>query len=220
MAARSGHPPTPRCDQDLIGPHNAAKAYFRHAPELAEEQMREREDGKTLERGKWAQPSVPHKGWRCVDVIDLGEEGDKSAYEMCEMCESQEIRFVHVMENDRYTTDSGERVQLRCGCICAGHMEGDKVGAERRDKDMRNRALRRAKFPNRKGWYVNRNGHEVIKVDGHIIVVVSNAHGFHVRICQSRSQDWTPGRKNYPSTFEARLACFDALEYSKRKARD
>jgi hypothetical protein len=28
-------------------------------------------------RGKWSMPSVPHKGWHCVDIEDLGEPNPK-----------------------------------------------------------------------------------------------------------------------------------------------
>jgi hypothetical protein len=40
--------------------------------------------------GKWIEPGVPHKGWVCVAITDL-EEVDA----VCEMCEVQEIRYVH-----------------------------------------------------------------------------------------------------------------------------
>jgi hypothetical protein len=49
------------------------------------------------QRGKWSQVGVPHKGWRCIDVEDLG-----SPNQVCQMCESREIRFVHRMEHDDY----------------------------------------------------------------------------------------------------------------------
>jgi hypothetical protein len=48
-------------------------------------------------RGKWSQSRVPHKGWRSVDIDDRGASGD-----ICQMCESQAIRFVHFMEHDDY----------------------------------------------------------------------------------------------------------------------
>ena len=38
------------------------------------------------------------------------------------MCEARMVRFVHVMENDRYEHE------LRVGCVCAGHMEEDVEG--------------------------------------------------------------------------------------------
>lgn len=64
-------------------------------------------------RGKWSQPGLPHRGWHCVDIEDLGEPQVE-----CEMCESQTIRFVHHMEHPDYSQ------VLEVGCICAGHMEG------------------------------------------------------------------------------------------------
>ena len=72
--------------------------------------------------GKWTQPGVPHKGWVCVDIEDLG-----SPDHICEMCEIQDVRYVHVMEHANYAET------LRVGCICAGHMEENLVGARLRE---------------------------------------------------------------------------------------
>ena len=44
--------------------------------------------------GKWNQSRVPHKGWSCVGFEDLGEPST-----ICEMCEHQEIRYVHTMRH-------------------------------------------------------------------------------------------------------------------------
>jgi hypothetical protein len=40
--------------------------------------------------GKWAQTGVPHKGWHCVGVEDLG-----APEETCEMCEKQGVLQMH-----------------------------------------------------------------------------------------------------------------------------
>lgn len=48
-------------------------------------------------RGKWSQRDVPHKGWTCVRVDDLGEPSVT-----CEMCEFQAIRYVHHMSHPEY----------------------------------------------------------------------------------------------------------------------
>ncbi|GHV31592.1 hypothetical protein AGMMS4952_20620 [Spirochaetia bacterium] len=48
-------------------------------------------------RGKWSDKGVPHKGWKCIDIEDLGEPSLT-----CEMCESQEIRYVHYMKHPGY----------------------------------------------------------------------------------------------------------------------
>jgi hypothetical protein len=48
------------------------------------------------------QPGVPHKGWHCVDVVDLradGEPADETDYATCQMCGNEKIRYVHIMEH-------------------------------------------------------------------------------------------------------------------------
>jgi len=76
--------------------------------------------------GKWSQAGVPHKGWICVAMEDQGDD-----WKLCEMCEHVDVRFVHVMTHPDWEGD------LRVGCICAGNMEQDVVGAELREKVWR-----------------------------------------------------------------------------------
>ncbi len=57
-------------------------------------------------RGKWSVPGIPHKGWHCVDIEDLG-----SPQETCEMCESMSIRYAHRMEHPDYPGS------LLVGCV-------------------------------------------------------------------------------------------------------
>jgi hypothetical protein len=73
--------------------------------------------------GKWKQRGVPHRGWACVDVQDLG-----APMVVCEMCEIVSIRYVHVMEHEDYDG------QLGVGCVCAQHMEEDRIGPKRRER--------------------------------------------------------------------------------------
>ena len=61
--------------------------------------------------GKWSQPEVPHRGWSCIGTDDLEEPS-----QLCEMCESVEIRYVHFMKHPNYPETLG------VGCICAEHM--------------------------------------------------------------------------------------------------
>lgn len=109
--------------------------------------------------GKWAQPSVPHKGWQCVDVEDLG---DPSA--ICEMCEAHEIRYIHHMQHPAYPDSLG------CGCVCAGHMENDYEGARLREKGLRNASSRRKRWLTR-DWRTSRSGNPFLNADGYNIVV-------------------------------------------------
>jgi hypothetical protein len=77
--------------------------------------------------GKWTQAGVPHKGWTCVDIEDLG-----SPDHVCEMCEVQPVRYVHSMEHPNHET-------LRVGCVCAGAFWSARIkhrdtGWERKSK--------------------------------------------------------------------------------------
>ena len=67
--------------------------------------------GRSRAHGKWQQPGVPHKGWSCDAVIDLGDERMT-----CEMCESAEIRYVHRMSHPEYPSSFG------VGFVCAENM--------------------------------------------------------------------------------------------------
>ena len=84
--------------------------------------------------GKWAEPGVPHRGWTCVNIEDLGEPAA-----ICEMCEVMCIRYVHTMEHP-------DHEPLRVGCVCAGNMEQDLVGARQRETEFRKRQSRRSRW--------------------------------------------------------------------------
>ena len=160
--------------------------------------------------GKWCQPSVPHKGWTCVDVEDLGEPS-----ETCEMCETQEIRYVHVMEHRDYPQG------LRVGCVCAGHMEQDYERARRREKVMRSAAGRRARWLSRK-WRTSRSGNPFINTDGYNVVVFprtpDRTHwGF--RIQNQLTQQTVSARQPCPSEDAAKLRALDAMIWLKERGR-
>ena len=107
----------------------------------------------------WKRDDVPHEGWYCVGVTDLG-----APCGVCEMCGYQIIRYVHHMVHNNY---SGT---LNVGCICAGKMEGDIEKAKKRERDFKNRESRRENFMNRK-WNKSKNGNPYIKIKNHIIVL-------------------------------------------------
>jgi hypothetical protein len=81
--------------------------------------------------GKWSQAGVPHRGWSCVSMEDLGEPS-----EICEMCESQEIRYVHIMSHPEF------HEELRCGVVCAGHMAEALSAAREREKEFKKHVRR------------------------------------------------------------------------------
>ena len=82
--------------------------------------------GKSVVSGnRWDQPGVPHKGWHCVDVVDLradGESADETDYATCQMCGNEKIRYVHIMEHP----DLDENFEV--GCVCAEKMSDDYEG--------------------------------------------------------------------------------------------
>src|SRR5262249_6875738 len=48
----------------------------------------------------------------------------------CEMCESQEVRYVHIMTHPNY------KGQLEVGCVCAGNMGEGYAVASRREREF------------------------------------------------------------------------------------
>ena len=89
---------------------------------------------------EWNKPGLPHKGWTCVDVIDLAEgidETESIPYEQCEMCGNEKIRYAHVMSHPDYPDE------IYVGCVCAEKMTGDYVNPRRCENELRNRAQRR-----------------------------------------------------------------------------
>lgn len=76
-----------------------------------------------MNRGKWSQPGVPHKGWYLVDFEDLGDVD-----ETCQMCEAMSIRYVHHMEHPEYPDVLG------VGQVCASNMEEDYAAAQARER--------------------------------------------------------------------------------------
>lgn len=161
-----------------------------------------------MAHGKWAQPGVPHKGWVCVDFEDLGEPG-----EICEMCESAEIRFVHLMEHEEYPDT------LRCGCVCAEHMGGDYIGPRRRESDAKNLARRRAKWL-RHEWKISRGGSQYLRVDNFVLIMYELDRGGWMGIIKDQlTGQQRQSRRCYLTEDEFKLAAFDAMVRLKKKWR-
>jgi hypothetical protein len=82
-------------------------------------------------------PGVPDKGWRVVDVIDLGDGAPSSdTYETCENCGHPRVRYVFILEHDDHPDP------MRVGCCCAENMsEGYAVRA--REAALKSRSRRK-----------------------------------------------------------------------------
>lgn len=148
----------------------------------------------------WNQAGIPHKGWQCVDVIDLrgdGESAEDTEYAVCQMCGNEKIRFVHVMEHADHDD------ALRVGCVCAEKMSDDYLGPKRRESRLRNRAVRRKKWLTRT-WRTSSKGNPFLNIQGHNV-------GVHI----NKFKRWgyrIEGRfsaETYPTMEEAKLALFD-----------
>jgi hypothetical protein len=150
-------------------------------------------------RGKWSNSGVPHKGWHCVDIEDLGEP-----QATCEMCESQVIRYVHHMEHSSYAG------VLAVGCVCAGHMEGDVSAARGREASMRSRASKRTRWLTR-NWRTSVKGNPTIKADGYRVTVYPRGEGYAATIAAVDDTGLYHARRNYPALNEAKLAAFDHI---------
>jgi hypothetical protein len=161
--------------------------------------------------GKWSMHGVPHKGWTCVDIEDLG-----APEAVCEMCERQDIRYVHAMQHPDFPEI------LHCGCICAGHMEQDVERARRREASMKNAARRRAGWPDRKAWRRSRQGNLVISERGFHVTIFERDGGWYGLIQRPSTGYKRFSKRTYASERGAQLASFDAilfLEESTNSAR-
>lgn len=114
---------------------------------------------------------APISGWRCVDTYDTadGDSGDPN-FHTCELCNCPSVRFVHVMGHPDHSKE------LHVGCICAGIMEGDILGAKAREREMRNRAKRKSNF-RKKSWTEKATGNFTLRYKGNRITIVPSRTG-------------------------------------------
>ncbi|WP_300713667.1 ATP-dependent helicase [uncultured Acetatifactor sp.] len=168
----------------------------------------------------WKRDDVPHSGWHCVDVIDLGEPVG-----ICQMCGYQIIRYAHQMEHPDYG-------HLSVGCVCAGRMEGDVEAAKRRESEFKNKQARRLRFSQRK-WKQSKKGNEYLKIEDHVVVLYR--HSKNQWGVQNGSQNLQSGKTQesgyvwkyaidnafcktaYPTRERAVAGAFDALEKLRKK---
>ncbi len=150
-------------------------------------------------RGKWSSPGVPHKGWHCVDIEDLGEPSLT-----CEMCESQSVRYVHHMEHPTY---SGT---LQTGCVCAGHMEGNLQASRMREASMKSRSAKRKRWVSR-AWKISSKGNPHIKSDGYRVTIYPRGNGWACTVAKDDNSLVQHSRRNFIGMDEAKLAAFDHI---------
>jgi hypothetical protein len=156
--------------------------------------------------GKWSGAGVPKKGWTCVGVEDLG-----SPEATCEMCEVQEIRYVHTMSHPDYAAD------LHVGCVCAEKMEEDYVRPRLREKALRSAAGRKKRWLSRT-WRVSARGNPYLNTDGFNITVFRHDGGsWGGRIEERATGRSVTSKRRYATHDAAKLAAFDGMIFLKTK---
>ena len=155
--------------------------------------------------GKWSQQGVPHRGWICTGIEDLG-----SLDAVCEMCESQSIRYIHYMEHPNYDGSLG------VGCICAGNMEQDYEAAKARERSLKNVAQRRNKWLKR-SWRISAKGNPYLNTDGFNIVLFKINGKWSGIIKNRNTGEQQKVRRRYSTLEEAKLAAFDAMIFMKQQ---
>ena len=138
---------------------------------------------------------MPKEGWSCTGITDLG-----APVGVCEMCGHQIIRYVHHMSHPAFRS-------LGVGCVCAGKMEGDIAGAQRREADFKNREKRRESFLSRE-WKVSKNRNFYLKIGDHLLVLYYNPNNKTWKY----AVDGQFCRELYKSREEAVNAVFEAFE--------
>jgi len=116
------------------------------------------------EENLWKRDDVPHEGWVCEAIYDLGEPVG-----ICRMCGHQIIRYVHVMRHPAYPRRIG------AGCVCAGRMEGDAERARQRENAFKNRQSRLETFL-RLPLKRSKNGNEYVKYKNEIITILRDKY--------------------------------------------
>jgi hypothetical protein len=161
-------------------------------------------DKERIGTGKWRQQGVPHRGWTCVDIEDLGEPAHT-----CEMCEVMVVRYVHTMAHPNYET-------LDVGCICAGNMEQDLVGARRREANLKLTLGRRKRWLDR-AWQVSAAGNDFLNAEGFNVVVYPQGDHWSARVEHRATGYRRISRSHYDSEEAAKLAALTAMLDMKRR---
>lgn len=161
--------------------------------------MQNEEDLVSARRGKWSVAGVPHKGWGCVDIIDMGEPSLE-----CEMCETSMVRYVHRMEHPNYEET------LDVGCVCAGHMEGDLAASQARESSMKSRAGKRKRWLTRT-WKTSASGKRYVVADGYRITVYPKGEHWGATIAGTLSRFVEHSKKLYKTMDAVKLAAFDFI---------
>ena len=147
---------------------------------------------------QWKRDDVPHSGWICTGVSDLG-----APVGICEMCGHQIIRYAHHMIHPQYRP-------IVAGCYCAGKMEGNMDAARERERNLKNQLARKESFIRRQ-WKRSKNGNEYLRIRGHVLVLykLKNGGGWKYAIDSAFANELFNTREN---AIMAAFQAFDKLD--------
>jgi len=154
----------------------------------------------------WDNPGIPHRGWSCIGMEDLGEfaESGEIEYENCDMCGKEKIRYVHIMEHENYGT-------IRVGSSCASKMEDDYVNPVQRDNECKNRATRRSNFLKR-DWNERSNGNYTLRYKGDNLTIVKSKYDSGYGVVFQDTYVWEYKGRTRMDLNTAKRAAFDLFD--------
>ena len=153
----------------------------------------------------WDQPGVPHKRWRCTDVVDLGADGSRYAAGTCEMCGNHPLRYIHTMEHDNHDA-------LDVGCVCAEKMATD-YDPKAVEKKLTSKAQAKSRWLSRR-WYTSQKGKPILRLHG-LTLGVFPSHGRWKFWITEPQQEVQFSNRPYKTEDEAKLALFETYWQAK-----
>lgn len=157
---------------------------------------------------EWNRKGIPHKGWQCIDVIDLGEDigpDETIPYEQCEMCGNEKLRYAHIMSHPDYP---GE---LHVGCVCAEKMTNDYVNPRKCETALKSKASRRRNFYKQQ-WRLNPAKRTYSKkYKGEYITIMESLNG-NWGVFFANHRIWEYGGKKIHSFEDAERVAFEVFE--------
>ena len=148
--------------------------------------------------GKWGRPDFPHFGW-VAERIEYRPT-------VCEMCERQHIRYVHVM---RHPEVAGT---LACGNVCASRMTGDAEETNKREATLRTDRKRHKQFFHGT-WIRKRRDVSETRTGGYLVSVFYSDFMDHEgwRASVEKGEERTP-LGPFRTSVEAKQAAWDCVE--------
>ena len=156
----------------------------------------------------WSKPKIPHKGWKYIKVVDLGEgvaPGESISYEYCEMC-GEKIRYVHILTHLEY---DGE---IHVGCDCAAKLTEDYINPEEHERRLINKSNRRTTFLKRKWTYKSETGNYTLRYKRECITIMRSRYDSGWGVIFRGEQQWKYKGMKIRDFDTAVLAAFELFD--------